>query len=186
MAKWANDLVMDAALDYIATADEQNACSAQPATYYEGCDPAAWVTVTNYAVGDVVRPTTRNGYVYEATADAGSSGGSEPTWPTTPGNTVVDGGITWTCRANYVLATVALAGGDFTKANGDTSGRKVTTAAKSGNVIHTSGTATHVCQVDDGTKALTYVTTCTSQVLTANGSNTVDFPAWKVEIADPS
>lgn len=28
--------------------------------------------------------------------------------------------------------------------------------------------------------------TCTSQALTANGSNTVDFPAWKIEVADPS
>jgi len=30
-----------------------------------------------------------------------------------------------------------------------------------------------------------YVTTCTSQALTANGANTVNFPAWDVEVADP-
>lgn len=61
----------------------------------------AWVASTNYAVGNHVEPTQQggNGFFYEATADAGSSGTTEPTWPTTAGNTVVDGGITWTCRA---------------------------------------------------------------------------------------
>ena len=62
MAKWANDLMMDAALDYVAGATVMLACTAQP-----------------------------------------------------------------TDRANALsiaLADVALAGGDFTKANGDTNGRK--------------------------------------------------------------
>lgn len=35
MAKWANDLVMDAALDYIADSDRLCVCSAQPTTYAE-------------------------------------------------------------------------------------------------------------------------------------------------------
>lgn len=30
------------------------------------------------------------------------TGGSEPTWPTTPGNTVVDGGVTWTNMGHLV------------------------------------------------------------------------------------
>lgn len=85
----------------------------------------------------------------------------------------------------YALADVALTvNTDYTKANGDTSGRKVTVAAKSGALIDTSGTATHIAIVD-GTRLL-YVTTCTSQALTANGSNTVNFPAWDIEIADPT
>lgn len=82
----------------------------------------------------------------------------------------------------YALADVALAGGDFTNANGDTSGRKVTVSAKSGVTVDATGTATHIAIVD-GTNLL-YVTTCTSQALT--GGNTVDFPAWDIEIADPS
>lgn len=60
-------------------------------------NPSAWQASTAYAVGDVVQPTTSNGFKYECTA-AGTTGAGEPTWPTTKGNTVVDGGVTWTCR----------------------------------------------------------------------------------------
>lgn len=84
----------------------------------------------------------------------------------------------------YALADVAMASGDFTQADGDTSGRKATVAAKSGIVIDASGTATHIALVD-GTRLL-YVTSCASQALAANGSNIVDFPAWDIEIRDPT
>lgn len=83
----------------------------------------------------------------------------------------------------YALADVAMtAGTDYTIANGDTSGRKVTTAAKSGALVDTSGTALFIALCDAST--LLAVTTCTSQALTAG--NTVNFPAWKLEIADPT
>lgn len=124
MAKAAPDIVMDGALDVIASATRQIACSAQPTTYTEA-------------------------------------------------------------NATYALADVTMAGGDFTKANGDTSGRKVTMSAKSSVLIDTSGTATHVALVRVADSTLIYVTTCTSQALTANGSNTVNIPAWDIEIADP-
>jgi hypothetical protein len=84
--------------------------------------------------------------------------------------------------AAVALADVVMGGGDFTDADGDTSGRKVTVAAKSGVTIDTSGDATHVT-LDDGTTLL-YVTTCTSQPLTAG--NTVNFPAFDIEFADPT
>lgn len=89
-------------------------------------------------------------------------------------------------NATYALADVTMASADFTLANGDTSGRKVTVAAKSGVLIDTSGTATHIALLDVTNSKLLYVTTCTSQALTANGSNTVSFPAYDIEIADPS
>lgn len=125
MAKAANDIVMDGALDIIATATRQIACSAQPTTYTEA-------------------------------------------------------------NATYALADVTMSSGDFSKANGDTSGRKVTMAAKSAVLIDASGTATHVALVRVSDSTLIEVTTCTSQALTANGSNTVNFPAWDIEIADPA
>jgi hypothetical protein len=125
MGKASNDLVMDAALDVVATATRMTVCSAQPLTYAEA-------------------------------------------------------------NATYALADVTMAGGDYTKANGDASGRKSTVAAKTGVLIDTSGTGTHVALMRVSDSTLLYVTTCTSQALTANGSNTVNFPAWDIEIADPT
>lgn len=93
-------------------------------------------------------------------------------------------------NATYALADVVLTagdgGGDYVIANGDTSGRKVTVGAQTGVLIDTSGTATHVALIRTADSTLVYVTTCTSQALTANGSNTVNTPTWDVEIADPS
>lgn len=86
--------------------------------------------------------------------------------------------VTTFALADAVMTPVT----DFTIANGDTSGRKVTVAAKSAITVDTSGTATHVALCD--ATNLLYVTTCTSQALTA--SNTVNFPAFKIEIADPT
>jgi len=62
---------------------------------------SVWTTVTNYSIGDRRIPTVSNGYYYQVTTDAGSSAAGEPTWPTTIGATVVDGGITWTCSGTY-------------------------------------------------------------------------------------
>jgi hypothetical protein len=82
----------------------------------------------------------------------------------------------------YALADVAMTGTDFTISDGDTNGRKLAVAAKTGVTVDTTGTATHIALVD-GTRLL-YVTTCTSQALTQG--NTVDFPTWDIEISDPT
>lgn len=87
--------------------------------------------------------------------------------------------------AAVALADVTLTpgdGNDFTIADGDTNGRKVTVAQQADIPIDASGTATHVC-LDDGATLL-LVTTCTSQALTSGGTVTV--PAFDDEIADPS
>lgn len=70
--------------------------------------PNAWTTArstaatarSTTALGTVIKPTTNNvtGYIYECTT-AGTGGATEPTWPTTEGDTVVDGSVTWTTRA---------------------------------------------------------------------------------------
>lgn len=93
--------------------------------------------------------------------------------------------------ANYAgiaavsLASVALTPDtDFTKAAGDTSGRKVTVAAKNGVSVTSSGTATHIAIARSTDTTLRYVTTCTSQALTSG--NTCNIPAWKIEVADPT
>jgi hypothetical protein len=55
---------------------------------------STWQASTYYVVGRVVKPTVANGFYYEAQT-SGTTGASQPTWPTTLGNTVVDGGVTW-------------------------------------------------------------------------------------------
>lgn len=89
-------------------------------------------------------------------------------------------------NATYAIADVTMATGDFTLANGDTSGRKLTMAAKSGVLIDTTGTSLWAALLDVTNSKLLYRTTVTSQSLTANGSNTVNFPAWDIEIPDPT
>lgn len=83
------------------------------------------------------------------------------------------------------LAEATVAAGDFTLANGDVSGRKVTIAAKSGVNITTSGTANHIV-LHNNVAILDYVTTCTPLALTAGAGNTVNFPSWKIEIQAPA
>lgn len=63
----------------------------------------AWAASTAYAVAAVHVPTTGNGlrYSVQSIAGSGTSGASEPTWPTRVGSTVVDNAganqITWVC-----------------------------------------------------------------------------------------
>ena len=84
--------------------------------------------------------------------------------------------------ATFALADIAMVPDtDYAKANGDVDGRKVTVAAKAAVNVDTTGTATHLALTDGS--VLVYVTTCTSQALTSG--NTVDIPAWDIEIADP-
>jgi hypothetical protein len=88
-------------------------------------------------------------------------------------------------NATFALADVAMTPDtDYTKADGDTNGRKVTMAAKTAIPVDTSGTATHVALIRTTDTTLRYVTTCTSQALTSG--NTVNSPAWRVEIGDPT
>lgn len=58
-------------------------------------------------------------------------------------------------NATFALADAAMTPNtDYTKANGDVSGRKVTVAAKSAINVDTSGTATHVALVSVGDTTL--------------------------------
>lgn len=58
-----------------------------------------WVASTAYALGDVVIPTTPDGYRYECTT-AGTSDSTEPSWPGAGiGSTVADNTVVWTLVA---------------------------------------------------------------------------------------
>lgn len=84
--------------------------------------------------------------------------------------------------ATYDLADVAIDGDDMVIGDGTVSGRKLTISEQAAVTIDHSGTATHIALCSSDT--LLYVTTCTSQALTA--ANTVTIPAWKIELADPT
>lgn len=65
---------------------------------------SAWAATTAYAQGDKVLRSTGVGSeqtagLYFVATTGGTSGGSEPTWDTTVGNTTADGSVTWTCYA---------------------------------------------------------------------------------------
>lgn len=67
----------------------------------------SWATTransTAYPLGYIVRPATGNNFVYMALT-AGTTGGSIPTYPTTFGGTVADGGVTWMCVGHGVVS----------------------------------------------------------------------------------
>lgn len=92
--------------------------------------------------------------------------------------------------SGFQLAVATISSSDFTgPADGGTSGRKVTVNAQSSMSINgiASGAqnATHVALVNQTSSGIVlYVTTCTSQSLTAG--NKVNTPAWVIEIRDPS
>jgi lysophospholipase L1-like esterase len=56
-----------------------------------------WAAATAYPVSRVRSPTVANGFVYQV-VQAGTTGGTEPVWPTTAGQTVTDNTIIWACR----------------------------------------------------------------------------------------
>lgn len=71
----------------------------QPDGLYKTLKGTNWAASTAYSLGTVVVPTSgsENGFRYECTT-AGTSGGTQPTWPTVEGQTVTDNTVTWTCR----------------------------------------------------------------------------------------
>ncbi len=56
---------------------------------------------TAWRLGEIVRPSAGNGFVYRCIV-AGTGAGTAPTWPTTIGTTVTDGGATWACVGTRV------------------------------------------------------------------------------------
>jgi hypothetical protein len=74
-----------------------------PATVVEYADASTPTARSATGVGTVIRPSTRTGYVYECTTSSGAVG-TEPTWPTTPGESVTDASSNvWITREENVV-----------------------------------------------------------------------------------
>jgi hypothetical protein len=86
----------------------------------------------------------------------------------------------------YKLADIVIDSDDFTgPADGDTNGRKLTVNAQNGVTVDTEGNPTHIALADTVNGKLLYVTTETG-LQTLYAGNTCNFPAWDIEIADPT
>lgn len=97
----------------------------------------------------------------------------EPTTRTQATSTYTLGNVTLTAGAGN---------GDYTIADGDVNGRKLTVAAQTIASASGSGNGTHIA-LCDGTRLL-YVTTMTSQSITTG--NEISVGAWDIELADPA
>ena len=69
----------------------------------------AWAASTSFSVGDVRRATTtqNSGLVFKCTT-AGTSGSSEPAWPTDIGSTITDNSVVWAAISSVYADVSAL------------------------------------------------------------------------------
>lgn len=96
--------VLDLSGDTVAwQSGSQIAVINNEAFFVEGFDIVAespWAASTAYSVGDFSSPTSATGLRYKVVASvgAGNSGASEPTWPSSAGEQISDGDLTWEAR----------------------------------------------------------------------------------------
>lgn len=65
---------------------------------YSAAANTTWAATTAATAGTTaVVPTVANGYIYRCTT-SGTTGGSQPTWPTKAGQTVTDGTVVWVAQ----------------------------------------------------------------------------------------
>jgi len=86
--------------------------------------------------------------------------------------------------ATYKLADIVVDAADFTGPANGTSGRMTTLNQQADVTVDSSGTAQHIAGCNSAGTALLWVTTCTSQVLTAG--NSVTIPATDIQLSDPT
>lgn len=84
--------------------------------------------------------------------------------------------------STYMLAQVAITGADYTLADGDTSGRKVTVAGQTGVTVTNDGTTLVAAITDSGNTDLLLYAPCTAIAL--NTGNTVNTTSFDWEISD--
>ena len=140
--------------------------------------PAGTATILRREV--TVTPVTKNGRKYICTG-AGTSGGTEPAWPTTIGATVADGTATWTCSEmslpNILSRLDALSGTNGTTTYGANRFISLgpTTLITINSISTTAGVATITTATNHGmtTGTQVVISGCTGTALRYNGVWTV-------------
>ena len=86
--------------------------------------------------------------------------------------------------ASALTGNVAMSGVDFTKADGDVSGRKVTVGQKSSIVITAAGDTAHIALLDTVNSKVLYVTSCAPRTVAISDETTTE--PWDIEFRDPT
>ena len=100
-------------------------------------------TVPNFAYADAISwsletPAQVSEFLYEAVQPAaGTSGSTEPAWPTVEGNEIVDGGVTWEAIGTSIITWQAIP----IMKSGDTEPVWPTTPVSDGSILHPVQTA---------------------------------------------
>jgi len=184
MAKSFSVSVLNASLNHIVNNSLLlTVCSIQPADFYAGVYPAARANLMAYTVGNVVRPTPWNQFVYKCTT-GGTSGASAPVWPTTAGATVGDGTVTWTAVASALLAETSMTTADFGAIVTTAGGQELPVLAISGILSVAAGNGTYVAFLDTVNYDMPMVDPLTATIVVPN-PGTVNLNAFTITIDQP-
>lgn len=106
--RWALTIRRDDALDDEYGGGLGGGTTTPPTTTPPAARPT-WTAGRLVQPGEVIEPVVENGFQYTAIqAAAAYTGTAEPAWPTTPGGTVVDGGVTWEASAKTSITWTAV------------------------------------------------------------------------------
>ena len=87
---------VDLAVGDVVMVQPENSALSERLTVTATTKAYPWIASTAYVLGQLALPDTANGLYYKCVV-AGTSGTAEPTFPTSIGTVVVDGGVTWEC-----------------------------------------------------------------------------------------
>lgn len=116
--------------------------TASASTVTDGATPPNWAATTAYTVGTIVRPSPANGHAYKAIS-AGTSGPTQPAFPTTSGATVSDSSYPgYLTNHSYSTETIAPGNGHLYRV--ETAGYSLAAAPALGTwPVATGGQITH-------------------------------------------
>lgn len=167
MGKFVPSIDLDLILDRIALSTEEAVLTQDPTTYFNCVSPSTHALSTTYALGDMVKPATSNGFIYECVGP-GDSGVTEPGWITVQDAEFTEsGGVTWKAHENYVLASAPLTSGDFTKSD-FSGGRQLTVSQKANVLVYRTGIPKTVAFINHATKTLHAYTETRTAIIVNN------------------